>query len=62
MCNFVFRNVEVRAPYDVKREADDVHHTYLDTAGRPVVVLRKSSLVEQHIQDVEASPGCCGHC
>jgi len=30
-----------------------VHYTYLDTTGRPVVVLSKTDLVEQHIQDFE---------
>lgn len=47
------RNIEVRAPFEVKREEDSVHHTYLDTTGRPVVVLSKSNLVESHIQDFE---------
>ena len=45
----------MRTPFEVKREADDVHFTYLDTTGRPVVVLRKFNLVEQHIQDFEVS-------
>jgi len=31
----------------------ELHFTYLDTVGRPVIVVRKSSLVEQHIQDFE---------
>ena len=31
----------------------ELHFTYLDTVGRPVIVARKSSLVEQHIQDFE---------
>ena len=51
----VHRDIEVRTPFEVKREADDVHFTYLDTSGRPVVVLRKFNLVEQHIQDFEVS-------
>ncbi|KAL8559205.1 hypothetical protein ACOMHN_048452 [Nucella lapillus] len=47
------KNVEVRAPFEVKRESNKLHYTYLDTTGRPVVVLSKSRLVEQHIQDFE---------
>lgn len=47
------QNIEVRTPFEVKREADEDHFTYLDTVGRPVVVLRKNRLVEQHIQDFE---------
>lgn len=31
----------------------ELHYTYLDTIGRPVVVVQKSNLVEQHIQDFE---------
>ncbi|RWS28179.1 Dolichyl-diphosphooligosaccharide--protein glycosyltransferase subunit 1-like protein [Leptotrombidium deliense] len=46
-------NVRLRLPYSVNREKDQVHYTYLDTVGRPVIVLRKSNLVEQHIQDFE---------
>jgi len=47
------KNIEVRAPFDVQREDDSLHYTYLDTSGRPVVVLSKKNLVEQHIQDFE---------
>lgn len=47
------KDIEVRTPFSVKREADSQHFTYLDTTGRPVVMLRKSALVEQHIQDFE---------
>lgn len=52
----------MRTPFEVKREADDVHYTYLDTSGRPVVVLRKPSLLEQHIQDFEVSLCHLGVC
>lgn len=31
----------------------ELHFTYLDTVGRPVVVAHKTNLVEQHIQDFE---------
>lgn len=47
------RDMKVRTPFDVIREEDDVHYTYLDTTGRPVIVMRKFNLVEQHIQDFE---------
>lgn len=46
-------NVKLIAPYDVKRGADEKHYTYLDTAGRTVVVASKSDLVDAHIQDFE---------
>lgn len=34
-------------------EQHTTHHTYLDTVGRPVVVISKNNLVEQHIADFE---------
>jgi oligosaccharyltransferase complex subunit alpha (ribophorin I) len=40
-------------PYDVKRSPDQLHYTYLDTTGRPVVIAHKSNLVDAHIQDFE---------
>lgn len=40
-------------PYAVERLPDELHYTYLDTVGRPVIVLKKANLVEQHIQDFE---------
>lgn len=39
--------------YDVHRSADGKHFTYLDTVGRPVIVLSKRNMVFQHIQDFE---------
>lgn len=47
------KNIQVKIPYAVDRLSDELHYTYLDTVGRPVVVLQKSNLVEQHIQDFE---------
>ncbi|KAJ8258626.1 hypothetical protein COCON_G00176380 [Conger conger] len=46
------RNVHVDTPYPIHRVPDQLHYTYLDTFGRPVLVATKSNLVEQHIQDV----------
>jgi oligosaccharyltransferase complex subunit alpha (ribophorin I) len=44
-------NLKLSTPYPVKRDADELHYTYLDTVGRPVVTLHKDNLVENHIQD-----------
>lgn len=52
------RNVHMDTPYPVNRDPDQLHYTYLDTFGRPVLVATKSNLVEQHIQDMVVS---CGH-
>ena len=38
-------------PYDVEKKEIELHYTYLDTVGRPVVTATASNLVEQHIQD-----------
>ena len=42
-----------RLPYKVERKPDELHYTYLDTIGRPVVVMTKKNLVETHILDFE---------
>lgn len=47
------KNINFKAPYQVKEGERQVHKTYLDTTGRTVVVIRKNNLVESHIQDFE---------
>lgn len=46
-------DIKLRVPFPVKRLGDQRHYTYLDTVGRPVIVLEKTNLVEQHIQDFQ---------
>ncbi|XP_017306135.1 dolichyl-diphosphooligosaccharide--protein glycosyltransferase subunit 1 [Ictalurus punctatus] len=46
------RNVHLETPYPIERSPDQLHYTYLDTFGRPVLVATKKNLVEQHIQDM----------
>lgn len=47
-------NIEFYGPgYTVARLGDEKHFTYLDTVGRPVIVLEKQNAVFQHIQDFE---------
>lgn len=46
------RNIHVDTPYKIDRMPNQLHYTYLDTFGRPVLVATKNNLVEQHIQDV----------
>lgn len=45
--------IELTTPYVVKRLADGLHHTYLDTRGRIVIILTKENLIENHIQDFQ---------
>ncbi|XP_046542465.1 dolichyl-diphosphooligosaccharide--protein glycosyltransferase subunit 1-like [Haliotis rubra] len=47
------KNIDLKTPYDVKKGSEGLHFTYLDTVGRPVIVLHKNHLVEQHIQNME---------
>lgn len=51
-------------PYPIDRMPNQLHYTYLDTFGRPVLVATKSNLVEQHIQDVVVSAlsSCLSYC
>ena len=47
---------ELATPYPVQRkgDSDTTHHTYLDTTGRPVVVItNKGVLTESHIQNFQ---------
>ncbi|XP_075852052.1 dolichyl-diphosphooligosaccharide--protein glycosyltransferase subunit 1 [Microcebus murinus] len=46
------KNIQIDSPYDIVRAPDELHYTYLDTFGRPVIVAYKNNLVEQHIQDI----------
>jgi oligosaccharyltransferase complex subunit alpha (ribophorin I) len=48
------RNIEFYPPpYDVQRLPNEKHYTYLDTVGRPVIVINKRNMLFQHIQDFE---------
>ena len=48
------RNIEFYPPpYNVQRLPNEKHYTYLDTVGRPVIVIKKRNMLFQHIQDFE---------
>ena len=53
MFDFIFSNINLQTPFDFEREPNQLHYTYLDTFGRPVIIAHKTNLVEQHIQDFE---------
>lgn len=42
-------NIKIDLPFEYERKPDEVKYSYLDTIGRPVIVLRKTNLVDQHI-------------
>ncbi len=45
--------MEFFAPYPVERGDNQLHFTYLDTVGRPVIVIHTKNTVENHIQDFQ---------
>lgn len=47
------KNIELHAPFAVTEGPRENHKTYLDTTGRPVIVLTKNNVVENHIQDLQ---------
>lgn len=47
------KNIKFVAPFNVEEKERELHKTYLDTSGRPVVTIKKANLVENHIQDFE---------
>jgi oligosaccharyltransferase complex subunit alpha (ribophorin I) len=55
-------NVKLTTPYSVRRSPDQMHFTYLDHAGRPVVTAHKDNLCEKHIQNFEVSCFDMGLC
>lgn len=46
-------DIEFVAPYTVERKKNELHFTYLDTVGRPVIVVNKKHAVENHIEDFQ---------
>lgn len=47
------KNINVNTPYTVEKLPNSVAYKYLDNLGRTVIRIRKTNLVEQHIQDLE---------
>lgn len=43
-------NIEVKGSLDFERLIDDTSYSYLDLVGRPVVTLKKKSIVAQHLE------------
>ncbi|KAL7753014.1 dolichyl-diphosphooligosaccharide--protein glycosyltransferase subunit 1 [Sorochytrium milnesiophthora] len=47
------KHVQVKTPYAVDRIYNTTTFYYLDTTGRPTVVLEKSNVIDEHGQEVE---------
>ena len=50
-----FRDIKFEPPYPVDSQKSDLHYTYLDTIGRPILEVTKRNLVENHIEDFTIS-------
>lgn len=50
-------SIDLELPYEATRLPDSLHYTYLDTIGRPVITIRKTNLVEDHIEPFELRYG-----
>jgi oligosaccharyltransferase complex subunit alpha (ribophorin I) len=46
----LYRNAHAHLPFAVDSQGNDLHFTYLDTTGRPVLVLEKDNVVSEHNQ------------
>lgn len=44
-------NIDVRGSITFERLIDDTNYSYLDVIGRPVVTLKKSNIVAQHLEN-----------
>jgi len=42
------KDIKTHLPFEVDSEARDIHFTYLDTYGRPVLIIRKKNVVAEH--------------
>ena len=48
-------NIQWSTPFDIDSESRDIHYTYLDTTGRPVLILNKYNVVRMHNQYFQVS-------
>lgn len=46
------QNIQVDSPHQITRAPDELHYTFQDIFGRPVIVAYKTNLVDQHIQNI----------
>jgi len=48
-------NIHYEAPFPIDKESFETHHTYLDTFGRPVLVLEKKNVIHDHNQNIKVA-------
>lgn len=49
------KNIEFSSPVDIDSSSYSTHFTYLDTAGRPVLILKKKNVVPEHNQEFQVA-------
>ena len=45
----------METPFPIDRESHAIHKTYLDTIGRPLIVLDKFNVINDHSKDIQIS-------
>ncbi|KAK9709322.1 dolichyl-diphosphooligosaccharide--protein glycosyltransferase subunit 1 [Basidiobolus ranarum] len=48
-------NVQLSLPFDIDSVEHSTHHTYFDTTGRYVLILKKKNVVIEHVQNILVS-------
>lgn len=46
------KDIKVQAPFEVDSQSESIHKTYLDSTGRPRIILKKSLCSELHEQNI----------
>jgi oligosaccharyltransferase complex subunit alpha (ribophorin I) len=49
------RNIQSNVPFPIDAQSSGVHFTYLDTVGRPVLILKKKNVVPEHNQKFQVT-------
>jgi len=49
------KNIEPSVPFSIDSKSSDIHFTYLDTSGRPVLILTKKNVGPEHNENFQVS-------
>lgn len=47
--------IEVHTPFPIDGQSKDTHYTYLDTSGRPVVIVQKKNIISDHNRNFQVT-------
>jgi oligosaccharyltransferase complex subunit alpha (ribophorin I) len=48
-------DIEVHTPFPIDGKSSDTHYTYLDTSGRPVLIVNKKNIVAEHNRNFQVT-------